>query len=122
MFTSLTLFSWSRYLFNLISNAPNLQPLRRQQLRSNTHRADVDRMTSMQREIADSFYELRVLKEEAYKENTQSSPTHAAPRKVTRPFHRSVLEQLEKNKRDKYARERLQKELKAERLISSTLR
>lgn len=72
----------------------------------------------MQREIADSFYEIRVLKEEAYKENTQTSPVHAAPRKATRPFQRTVLEQLEKNKRDKYARERLQKELKAERLIS----
>ncbi|KAG9127010.1 rho GTPase-activating protein [Ceratobasidium sp. 392] len=111
-------FDKRRYLFNLISNAPNLQPLRKQQLRSNTHRADVDRMTSMQREIADSFYELRVLREEAHKENSQSTPLHAQPRKLTRPFHRTVLEQMEKNKRDRYARERLQKEMKAERLVS----
>ncbi|KAG9088684.1 rho GTPase-activating protein [Ceratobasidium sp. UAMH 11750] len=111
-------FDKRRYLFNLISNAPNLQPLRRQQLRSNTHRADVDRMTSMQREIADSFYELRVLREEAHKENIQNLQPHAQPRKLVRPFHRTVAEQLEKNKRDKYARERLQKELKAERLVS----
>ncbi|KAG8780421.1 rho GTPase-activating protein [Ceratobasidium sp. 428] len=111
-------FDKRRYLFNLISNAPNLQPLRKQQLRSNTHRADVDRMTSMQREIADSFYELRVLREEAHKENTMSSPLHAQPRKITKPFHRTVLEQMEKNKRDRYARERLQKEMKAERLVS----
>ncbi|KAG9092063.1 rho GTPase-activating protein [Ceratobasidium sp. 370] len=93
-------------------------PLRRQQLRSNTHRADVDRMTSMQREIADSFYELRVLREEAHKENIQNLQLHAQPRKFVRPFHRTVVEQIEKNKRDKYARERLQKELKAERLVS----
>jgi hypothetical protein len=110
--------SWRRYLFNLMSNVPNLQPLRKQQLRSNTHRADVDRMTSMQREIADSFYEVRVLKEEAYKENMYMSPHHAQPRKAVRPFHRLVAEQSEKNKRDKYSRERLQKEIKNERLIS----
>ncbi|QRW12962.1 breakpoint cluster region [Ceratobasidium sp. AG-Ba] len=110
-------FDKRRYLFNLISNAPNLQPLRRQQLRSNTHRADVDRMTSMQREIADSYFELRVLREEAHKEN-MSSPLHSQPRKFSRPFQRLVMEQADKNKRDKYARERLQKEMKAERLVS----
>lgn len=111
-------FDKRRYLFNLMSNVPSLQPLRKQLLRSNTHRADVDRMTSMQREIADSFYDLRVLKEEAYKENTQVSPLHAQQRKAVRPFHRLVMEQVEKNKRDKYSRERLHKEIKNERLIS----
>ncbi|CAE6480833.1 unnamed protein product [Rhizoctonia solani] len=111
-------FDKRRYLFNLMSNVPNLQPLRKQQLRSNTHRADVDRMTNMQREVSELFYEARVIKEEAHKENTHTTPHHAPPRKIVRPFHRLVAEQHEKNRRDKYARERLQKELKNERLIS----
>ncbi|CAE6383766.1 unnamed protein product [Rhizoctonia solani] len=111
-------FDKRRYLFNLMSNVPNLQPLRKQQLRSNTHRADVDRMTNMQREVSESYYEPRAIKEEAYRENMQSSPHHAPPRKVVRPFHRLIAEQNEKNRRDKYARERLQKEIKNERLIS----
>lgn len=72
----------------------------------------------MQREIADSFYELRVLREEAHKENMQMSPHQPQPRKGARPFQRLVGEQNEKNKRDKYARERLNKEIKNERLIS----
>ncbi|CUA76422.1 breakpoint cluster region [Rhizoctonia solani] len=111
-------FDKRRYLFNLMSNVPNLQPLRKQQLRSNTHRADVDRMTNMQREVSELYYETRVIKEEAHKENTHTAPHHAPPRKVIRPFHRLVAEQNEKNRRDKYARERLQKEIKNERLIS----
>ncbi|KDN42365.1 hypothetical protein RSAG8_06856, partial [Rhizoctonia solani AG-8 WAC10335] len=101
-----------------MSNVPNLQPLRKQQLRSNTHRADVDRMTNMQREVSELYYEARVIKEEAHKENTHAAPHHAPPRKIVRPFHRLVAEQHEKNRRDKYARERLQKEIKNERLIS----
>ncbi|CCO34478.1 GTPase-activating protein BEM2/IPL2 AltName: Full=Bud emergence protein 2 [Rhizoctonia solani AG-1 IB] len=111
-------FDKRRYLFNLMSNVPNLQPLRKQQIRSNTHRADVDRMTNMQREVSELYYEPRAIKEEAYKENMQSSPHHPPPRKVVRPFHRLIAEQNEKNRRDKYARERLQKEIKNERLIS----
>ncbi|CAE7194218.1 unnamed protein product [Rhizoctonia solani] len=111
-------FDKRRYLFNLMSNVPNLQPLRKQQLRSNTHRADVDRMTNMQRELSELYYEARVIKEEAYKENAHTAPHHAPPRKVVRPFHKLVAEQNEKTRRDKYARERLQKEIKNERLIS----
>ncbi|KAG8691032.1 rho GTPase-activating protein [Ceratobasidium sp. 423] len=111
-------FDKRRYLFNLMSNVPNLQPLRKQQLRSNTHRADVDRMTNMQREVSDLYYEARVIKEEAHRENTHTATHHAPPRKVVRPFHRLVADQNEKNRRDKYARERLQKEIKNERLIS----
>ncbi|KAF8749816.1 GTPase-activator protein for Rho-like GTPases [Rhizoctonia solani] len=111
-------FDKRRYLFNLMSNVPNLQPLRKQQMRSNTHRADVDRMTNMQREVSESYYEPRVIREEAYRENMQSSPHHAPPRKAVRPFHRLVAEQNEKNRRDKYARERLQKEIKNEKMIS----
>ncbi|KAF8723198.1 GTPase-activator protein for Rho-like GTPases, partial [Rhizoctonia solani] len=111
-------FDKRRYLFNLMSNVPNLQPLRKQQMRSNTHRADVDRMTNMQREVSESYYEPRVIKEEAYRENMQLSPHHAPPRKAVRPFHRLVAEQNEKNRRDRYARERLQKEIKNEKMIS----
>ncbi|CAE6515386.1 unnamed protein product [Rhizoctonia solani] len=111
-------FDKRRYLFNLMSNVPNLQPGRKQQLRSNTHRADVDRMTNMQREVAELYYEARVIREEAHKENTHTAPHHAPPRKIIRPFHRLVIEQNEKNRRDKYARERLQKEIRNERLIT----
>ncbi|KAL0955530.1 hypothetical protein HGRIS_001768 [Hohenbuehelia grisea] len=100
-----------RYLCSLISDAvPVATPRKRAQLEEVIRRG-FDRLNHIEREVNALQFDQRGIKEEAHRENMQTAhPNSASARKPLRPFHKMVVAQLDKNRRDKNLRARLQKE------------
>ncbi|KAJ7631847.1 rho GTPase activating protein 22 [Mycena polygramma] len=102
---SLINFDKRRHLCNLIISA-----------RKGNHREDVTRkafecLNNMEKGVWLLQFDLRGIREEAQREGSSgpgSSP--AAARRAVRPFQKTISQQIEKNRRDRLLRARLQKE------------
>lgn len=73
-------------------------------------RRDFDRLNRIEAALADVQFDLRLLREDAYREVAQGS----ASRKQPRPFQTLVAAQQEKNKRDRSFRDKLSREKRQE--------
>jgi GTPase-activating protein BEM2 len=94
----------------LTSSSPNGSS-RRSRLRE-VSRRDFDRLNRIEADTNDVHFDLRLIREDAYREVAQSSA--ALIRRQPRPFHILVLQQQEKNKRDRSLRDKLSKEKRQE--------
>lgn len=65
----------------------------------------------MENAASNVIFDLRLIREDAHRE---ASSTSTPSKRVTKPFNSLVLAQQEKNKRDKYIRDRLSKEKRQE--------
>ncbi|KAK7029539.1 rho GTPase-activating protein [Paramarasmius palmivorus] len=107
---SLVNFDKRRHLCNFISNAPSLMSRRFVQ-QSDINRRGFERLNNIEREIFSVHFDLRAIKDEAHRESSSASTNGSvSAKKPMRPFQRLVTMQLEKNRRDKSLRARLQKE------------
>ncbi|KAL1659369.1 rho GTPase activating protein 22 [Schizophyllum commune] len=109
-------FDKRRHLCSILNNAPNLFRTR------NAHRDDFtrrnfDRLNAVETEVAPLLFDLRGIKEEAAREAMQASAS-ASGKRVVRPFQKLVSAQIEKNRRDKGLRIRMQREKQQEQTRS----
>jgi len=75
------------------------------------NRRGFDRLSNIEREVFSIHFDSRAIKEEAHRESlTASANGNTSSKKPARPFQRLVALQMEKNRRDKHLRTRLQKE------------
>ncbi|TFK68485.1 hypothetical protein BDN72DRAFT_679331 [Pluteus cervinus] len=82
---------------------------KRRPILSDDHtRRGFERLNSIEKEVSPVQFDLRNIKEEAVKEATSIPP--ASTRKTAKPFQRLVALQMEKNRRDRNLRARMQKE------------
>ncbi|KAL0574214.1 rho GTPase-activating protein [Marasmius crinis-equi] len=103
-------FDKRRHMSNFIANAPSLMSKRFAQ-QGDLNRRGIDRLSNIEREVMSIHFDGRVIKDEAYRESlTASTNGSASSKKPVRPFSRLVASQMEKNRRDKHLRTRLQKE------------
>ncbi|KAK1224297.1 rho GTPase-activating protein [Marasmius sp. AFHP31] len=103
-------FDKRRHLSNFIANAPSLMSRRFVQ-QGDLNRRGFDRLSNIEREVFSIHFDSRAIKEEAHRESLNASASgNASGKKVARPFQRLVTLQMEKNRRDKHFRTRLQKE------------
>ncbi|ESK91434.1 rho gtpase activating protein 22 [Moniliophthora roreri MCA 2997] len=123
-------FDKRRHLCNFISNAPSLMSRRFVQ-QNDINRRGFERLNNIEREVFSLHFDLRSIKDEAHRESSSASTNGSvSAKKPVRPFHRLVTTQLEKNRRDKSLRARLQKEKlqeqsrqeKREELINKAMR
>ncbi|ETW74695.1 GTPase activating-like protein [Heterobasidion irregulare TC 32-1] len=105
-------FDKRRQLCNLISNTPCVS---RSRLRRDIDRRDFERLGNIEREVGLLQFDLRSTKEDAYRELSHAGVS-GPPKRAQRPFQKHVSAQHEKNKRDRYLRDRLSKERKQEQL------
>lgn len=101
-------------LFDLVLTALSLAPTRSRKEQLELDRADHERLNHMHRDVTGPPFDIRLLKEEAYHESINLVSPAALPKKNQRPFLRITQIQQEKCKRDKFLRERLHREKKAE--------
>lgn len=88
-----------------------LPTLRRPAYSDEITRRGFERLNSMEKEAVSTQFDLRGIKEEAVREAMRSdSNTVSSTKKLVRPFQRLVILQLEKNRRDRNLRSRMQKE------------
>jgi hypothetical protein len=100
-----------RFLCRLATNILSLTPTRKGYRRNAVDSQDLKRLSAVEREVSQIQWDLRAIREEAHRE---AFPSGAPAKKVPRPFSLLVLAQQEKNKRDKYVRDRLSKEKRQE--------
>ncbi|KAG5351583.1 hypothetical protein C0989_005739 [Termitomyces sp. Mn162] len=101
-------FDKRRHLCNLIAKAPALPSLQRRYQPDDLNRRGFERLNNVEREVIHLQFDHRGIKDEAIREAAQ---VPAPPgRRLSRPFQRIVIAQIEKNRRDKNLRARLQKE------------
>ncbi|KAF5374674.1 hypothetical protein D9615_008986 [Tricholomella constricta] len=103
-------FDKRRHLCNLIDKAPALPALRRRMQPDELNRRGFERLNNVEKEVFLLQFDHRGIKDEAAREASQSSMGTPSGRKLSRPFHRLVIAQQEKSRRDKNLRSRLQKE------------
>ncbi|KAF8883269.1 hypothetical protein BD779DRAFT_1674611 [Infundibulicybe gibba] len=104
-------FDKRRHLCNLIVKAPSLPSTRRRVQPEELNRRGFERLNNIEKEVLLLQFEHRGIKDEAVREAMQAPVNgNASARKTARPFQRLVLAQVEKNRRDKHLRSRLQKE------------
>ncbi|KAF5377413.1 hypothetical protein D9757_009715 [Collybiopsis confluens] len=102
-------FDKRRNLCNFISNAPSLLS-RRLAHQSDINRRGFERLNNIEREIFSIQFDLRGIKDEAYRESTANPAGTPSRNKISRPFQKLIAAQLDKLRRDKNLRVRLQKE------------
>lgn len=101
-------------LHNIIANASSYATRGNRQRRE-MDRMDFERLNRIDQEFSEVAFDLRVLRDEAQREAASLGPLPTPSKKGgPRPFHRAVLAQQEKIKRDRYLRERLMKEKRHE--------
>ncbi|KAH9485798.1 Rho GTPase-activating protein 21 [Psilocybe cubensis] len=105
-------FDKRRHLCNLIRKAGSLPSERKNADSEESHRRGFERLNNIEKEVLALQFDYRGIKEEAYKEATAPGVNGVPPsmKKAIRPFYRLVTAQVEKNRRDKTLRGRLQKE------------
>jgi GTPase-activating protein BEM2 len=104
-----------RQLSNFILNAPSLACSRRIHQKDDTDRTTFERLNNIEREVNLIQFDLRAIKEEAYREAIHATTNgNVSARKIARPFQKLVTLQVDKNKRDKNLRDRLLKEKRLE--------
>ncbi|KAI0263829.1 hypothetical protein BC834DRAFT_971183 [Gloeopeniophorella convolvens] len=106
-------FDKRRQLCNLVHDSLPLSSASRSTLRRGPDPRDLERLNAIEREANLTQFDLRALREDAHWE---AAHPHAGPqpKRSQRPFQKLILAQLEKNKRDRNVRERLEKERKQE--------
>lgn len=82
--------------------------------RRDSDRQDFERLNNIEKELRGVNLDLRGIREDAYREATQVGASGSLGKNRHRPFHALVLAQQDKNKRDKYLRDRLSKEKRQE--------
>ncbi|KAJ3539493.1 hypothetical protein NM688_g6351 [Phlebia brevispora] len=109
--TSLVNFEKRRSLHTLITNPSSFSSRRRMRHRSGVDRKAFDRLNAIEQEVANLQFDLRVIREDAYREASQ---TPSLTKRQPRPFQTLVSAQQDKNKRDRTIRDRLSKEKRQE--------
>ncbi|KAL6305095.1 hypothetical protein BKA93DRAFT_731484 [Sparassis latifolia] len=88
---------------------------KRRNRRHNVDRHDFERLNRIEKEMNSTHFDFRVIREEAHREATQAGPPGSSiPKRIQRPFHGLVSLQQEKNKRDRYLKDRLSREKRLE--------
>ncbi|THH29042.1 hypothetical protein EUX98_g5142 [Antrodiella citrinella] len=105
-------FDKRRSLCGLITSAVPLSLPHKSHHRMETSRVDFERLNNIEQSLNSLHFDLRTIREEAYREATQAGPP--VPKRLPRPFQAIVVAQQEKNKRDKTLRDRLSKEKRQE--------
>ncbi|GLB37976.1 putative GTPase-activator protein for Rho-like GTPases [Lyophyllum shimeji] len=103
-------FDKRRHLCNLIDKAPALPSLRRRVQPDEFNRRGFERLNNVEKEVFLLQFDHRGIRDEAAREASQPSMGTPLGRKLSKPFQRLVVAQLEKNRRDRNLRSRLQKE------------
>ncbi|OCH89401.1 hypothetical protein OBBRIDRAFT_732687 [Obba rivulosa] len=88
--------------------------IRTNQFRHDLDRHDLERLDTIEKTLSKVHFDLRAIREEAYREVAASVPSSPVPRRGFRPFQALVSAQQEKNKRDRTMRERLSREKRQE--------
>ncbi|KAF8805136.1 hypothetical protein BYT27DRAFT_7105396 [Phlegmacium glaucopus] len=108
---SLVNFDKRRHLCNLISKSSSLTSGRKNIYSDESNRRGFERLNNIEREVLTLQFDHRGIKEEAVREAANPGMNGAPPtKKAIRPFHKVVAIQIEKNRRDKNLRIRLQRE------------
>lgn len=99
----------------MVMNAPTIASSGRNKRHQEIDRRDFERLNNIEREVNLLQFDQRGIREEAQRENMQVAiGGSSSGRKAARPFQKLVIAQQEKNKRDKYLRDRISKEKKIE--------
>ncbi|KZT03884.1 uncharacterized protein LAESUDRAFT_728564 [Laetiporus sulphureus 93-53] len=109
--SSLVNYDKRRSLHTLISSVSGSAAVRSRQRRI-IDRRDLERLSTIEREVSAMYFDLRTIREEAYREATQAGILGA--KKIHRPFQTLVALQQEKNRRDRHLRDRLSREKRQE--------
>ncbi|KAJ8454279.1 hypothetical protein ONZ45_g19367 [Pleurotus djamor] len=100
-----------RHLCNLIADAPTSTSARSSAHHDEALRRGFERLNNIERDVANFHFDYRAIKEEAQREAAQMPAPGSVPAKrLSRPFQRLVTMQIDKSRRDKTLRSRLQKE------------
>ncbi|KJA20499.1 hypothetical protein HYPSUDRAFT_68529 [Hypholoma sublateritium FD-334 SS-4] len=103
-------FDKRRHLCNLISKASCLPSARKNLAAEDINRHGFERLNNIEKEVSSLQFDHRGIKEDAFKEAATQSMSGGSSRKTIRPFSKVVAIQIEKNRRDKALRARLQRE------------
>ncbi|RXW25664.1 hypothetical protein EST38_g130 [Candolleomyces aberdarensis] len=104
-------FDKRRHLTNLINKAWALPSTRKHPPSDEANRRGFERLNTIEKEVYHLHFDHRGIKEEAAREATQVGVNGPpSSKKTVRPFYKIVAVQLEKNRRDKNLRSRLQRE------------
>lgn len=104
-------FDKRRHLYNLITNTPSLLASRRLAQQNDLNRRAFERLNNIEREVFSLLFDPRIIKDEAQREGAQAAVGGpGSTKKVPRPFQRLLAAQIEKNRRDRTLRLRIQKE------------
>ena len=111
---------FKRHLCNLISKSSSLTSSGRKNTYSDeSNRRGFERLNNIEKEVLTLQFDHRGIKEEAVREaaanpgmmmNGERGGALVSTKKAIRPFHKVVAIQIEKNRRDKNLRNRLQRE------------
>jgi hypothetical protein len=109
------LCSVSRHLCNLISKSSSLTSNRKNIYSDESNRRGFERLNNIEKEVLTLQFDHRGIKEEALREAASNPGMNGgggalSTKKAIRPFHKVVAIQIEKNRRDKNLRIRLQRE------------
>ncbi|EAU92027.2 rho GTPase activating protein 22 [Coprinopsis cinerea okayama7 len=104
-------FDKRRHLCNLINKSWSLPAARKHQQSDEANRRGFERLNNIEKEVIQLQFDHRYIRDEASREATQAAANGPpSSKKAIRPFHKTVAQQLEKNRRDKTLRSRLQRE------------
>ncbi|KAF8951373.1 hypothetical protein BDZ97DRAFT_1932432 [Flammula alnicola] len=104
-------FDKRRHLCNLISKSSCLPSARKNANSEDSNRRGFERLNSVEKEALALQFDHRGIKEEAFREaSTSSMSGGSSTKKTIRPFSKVVSIQIEKHRRDKALRFRLQRE------------
>ncbi|TFY52307.1 hypothetical protein EVG20_g10606 [Dentipellis fragilis] len=106
-------FDKRRHLCSLIDGTPAASSIHRSRRRRAIDRRDFERLNNIEREVSAIHFDLRSIRDDAYKEGAPSGGP-MTPKRNQRPFQKLISAQQEKNKRDRWLRDRLGKERKQE--------
>ncbi|KAH9922575.1 hypothetical protein B0H21DRAFT_826955 [Amylocystis lapponica] len=101
-----------RSLHALINNPSWISGTRRSRLHREVDRGDFERLNNIEKEVSGLHFDLRGIREEAHREAAQAGIS--ASKKSQRPFYTLIALQQEKIKRDRYLKDRLVREKRAE--------
>ncbi|TBU46639.1 hypothetical protein BD309DRAFT_888031 [Dichomitus squalens] len=104
-------FEKRRSLQTLLANASGAASTRKQRRRE-ADRREFERLNNIERELSLVHFDLRAIREDAYREAMQASASSG--KRGQRPFQQLVAQQQEKNRRDRLWRDRLSKEKRQE--------
>lgn len=100
-----------RHICNIISKASILPSARKHPQSEEGNRRGFERLNNIEKEVQNLQFDHRGIKDEAAREAANPGMNGASSsKKAIRPFNKVVALQIEKNRRDKHLRTRLQRE------------